>query len=143
MSTVPTVVTPFASALGIEFLPPEGNFARASMQPTPPLESSVGSGTVHVSALTALLDNTCGAAIRLARSGGHESPFATLDLRMDHFAPARIDALVWAEAECYRFTDSVAYARAWVWQEDRARPLAACTATFMLNTRAGLADGAP
>jgi acyl-coenzyme A thioesterase PaaI-like protein len=93
----------------------------------------VGSGAVHVSVLTALLDNTCGAAVRLARTG-EGTPFATLDLRMDHFAPAHLQHLVWAEAECYRLTADIAYARAWVWQDDRDKPVAGCTATFMLHT---------
>ena len=139
MSIEPTAFTaPFAHALGVEFLPPAGTIARARLMPVPSHEASVGSDAVHVSVLTALLDNTCGAAVRLARTGA-ETPFATLDLRMDHFAPARLSQLIWAEAECYRLTEAIAYARAWVWQEDRERPLAACTATFMLDTRAGTA----
>ena len=126
-------LTPFAQALGIEFLPPAGTIARARLQPAPAHESCIGSGAVHVSVLTALLDNTCGAAVRLARTGAG-TPFATLDLRMDHFAPAHLAHLVWAEAECYRLTADIAYARAWVWQDDREKPVAGCTATFMLHT---------
>ncbi len=129
-------LTPFAVALGIEFLPPAGGTACARLQPTPAHESCVGSGAVHVSVLTAMLDNTCGAAVRLARTGA-DTPFATLVLRLDHFAPAHLEQLVWAEAECYRLTADIAYARAWLWQEDRDKPLAGCTATFMLHTRAG------
>jgi acyl-coenzyme A thioesterase PaaI-like protein len=62
-------------------------------------------------------------------------PFATLDLRIDYAKPADPKKPVFAEAECYRITRSVAFTRAFAHQGDPRDPIAAAAGTFMLGTK--------
>ena len=94
-----------------------------------------GRGLLHTGVLTVLADSTCGLAVGAAMA--QRAPYATLDLRMDWLRPAGPDHDVHCEAHCYRITRSVAFVRGEVWQADRAQPIAAVQATFMLSTPAG------
>ena len=92
-------------------------------------------GLLHTGVLTVLADSTCGLAVGAAMA--QRAPYATLDLRMDWLRPAGPDQDVQCEAHCYRISRSVAFVRGEVWQADRAQPIAAVQATFMLSTPAG------
>jgi|APLak6261675434_1056106.scaffolds.fasta_scaffold00461_6 uncharacterized protein (TIGR00369 family) len=88
---------------------------------------------LHGGAVTTLLDACCGVSVYLKLKS--PQPIATLDLRVDFLGrpPAHRD--VFARAECYRATRSVAFVRASAWVDDEAEPFAAATATFALSTQ--------
>ncbi|HEY1076238.1 MAG TPA: PaaI family thioesterase [Fontimonas sp.] len=90
-------------------------------------------GLIHPGIVTTLVDSACGAAV-LARIGGLE-PIATLDLRMDYLRVGRRDLTVYCRAECHRLTPHIAFARATVWQDDPAEPLAQSQGAFMRTKR--------
>ncbi len=87
---------------------------------------------IHGGVVTSLLDNACGIAVtsKTKRFGA----IATLDLRIDYMKPATPDLAIHAFCECYRVTRSVAFVRGIAFHTDRADPIAACVAVFMLNT---------
>ena len=101
-----------------------------------PAEGALAGGVIF-----ALLDQTCGMAISFAlraraeaegrelRQGG----MATLDFRLDHIRPPKSGRGVTAEAECLNLTGDVAIVRGWAYEDDRADPVAAAQAAFMLT----------
>lgn len=87
---------------------------------------------VHGGVVTSLLDNACGVAVASrTRQFGN---IATLDLRIDYMKPATPDQDIFAWAECYRATKSIAFVRGVAFHTDRADPIASCTCAFMLGT---------
>jgi uncharacterized protein (TIGR00369 family) len=90
-------------------------------------------GVVHGGVLTALLDNTCGMAVR---SPGSETgiSIATLDLRIDYLAAAEPHRDILAHAVCYKRTRNIAFVRANAYQSTPDDPIATCVASFMLGT---------
>jgi acyl-coenzyme A thioesterase PaaI-like protein len=58
---------------------------------------------------------------------------ATLDFRLDHIRPPRPGRGVIAEAECLKLSGDVAVVRGWAYEDDRADPIAAAQAAFMLT----------
>lgn len=90
---------------------------------------------LHAGALTVLADSACGLAVGTSLT--EIAPYATLDLRMDYLRPAGPLHDVHCDAHCFRLTRNVAFVRAEVWQTDRAQPIAAAQASFMLSTPGG------
>lgn len=78
--------------------------------------------------LFSLADTACGlaAVLKLNRKDEHST---TLDMRIDYFAPASFAHDLVAEAECYRITRTVAFARCEL--RSGTRLVAAATGTFM------------
>jgi uncharacterized protein (TIGR00369 family) len=90
-------------------------------------------GVVHGGVISSLLDNACGMAVSAkTRSFG---AIATLDLRIDYMKPATPKLDIFATAECFRVTRSIAFARAFAHHGDVNEPIATCVAVFMLKTR--------
>ena len=94
-------------------------------------------GILHGGVVTTLIDTVCGMAVmaKLMRI----LTIATQDLRIDYLAPARAEETLYATAECYHTTRSVAFCRAWAWHKATAdgggeEQVATCAATFMLNS---------
>jgi uncharacterized protein (TIGR00369 family) len=94
-----------------------------------------GRSLLHPGVLTVLADSACGLAVGAALT--ERAPYATLDLRMDYLRPAGPGQDVHCDAHCYHLTRNVAFARAEVWQAERAQPIATAQATFMLSTPGG------
>ncbi len=86
-------------------------------------------GTIHGGALTTLMDTACGFAAPLALDEPAVCP--TLDLRIDYMRAAIPGEAIIGEAEVYRVTRSVIFARGIAWQDSREKPVAHCVATFM------------
>lgn len=88
------------------------------------------SGVIHGGALTTLMDTACGFAAILGLDDPGICP--TLDLRIDYMRPAEPGLAVIGDAEAYRVTNSVVFARGVAYHEnDRDNPIAHCTASFM------------
>ncbi|MEN3953348.1 PaaI family thioesterase [Iodidimonas sp. SYSU 1G8] len=93
-------------------------------------------GVLAGGAISAVLDNVCGSAV-VARVVKTEA-FATLDLRIDYMRPAEPGRDVFAFAECYKVTRRVAFVRGYAYHDDRAKPIANATATFMFTGKGEL-----
>ena len=91
-------------------------------------------GVLHGGVLTALLDNTCGMAVRPPGSEPGSLTMATLDLRIDYMDSAEPYRDIYAQAVCYKRTRNIAFVRATAYQDSPDDPLATCVASFMLNT---------
>ena len=65
---------------------------------------------------------------------GRVVPIATLDMRIDHLAPATMDADLSAEAECYRMTRTVAFTRCELMAGPASKLVAIVMGTFMLSS---------
>lgn len=87
---------------------------------------------IHTGVITTLVDTVSGLA---AFAGiGEFEPIATLDLRMDYLRPALPDKTLHCRAECYRLTRSIAFVRAWVWQDREQEPVAVSQSAFMRSS---------
>jgi len=80
--------------------------------------------------VTTLLDHVGGLAVWVAL--GEFQSIATLDLRVDYMraAAARRDLI--AEARCFHLTRSVAFVRAWAFEDSPDDPVAAAQSAYML-----------
>lgn len=86
-------------------------------------------GFIHSGALSALVDQASGVAVMLAID--RPRSVATLDLRIDHLRPAKPALPLYAQAECYRMTRSIAFVRCVCFDESLADPVAIGMSTFM------------
>lgn len=126
---------PHNAALGITLI--AASFTPAvvtvKMPWSPKLVGNPETQVLHGGVITTLLDTCCGASVFLKLK--QPNAIATLDLRVDFLGrpPAHLD--VFARAECYRHTASVAFVRAIAWAEDPEAPFATAAATFALATR--------
>jgi hypothetical protein len=62
------------------------------------------------------------------------SSIATLDLRIDYMRPATPRQPVFARAECFRKTHSIAFVRGSAYHESPDDPIATTIATFVLSS---------
>jgi acyl-coenzyme A thioesterase PaaI-like protein len=88
---------------------------------------------MHGGAITSLLDACCGASVFVRLK--EPSAIATLDLRVDFLGRAPAHRDVFARAECYHHTSSVAFVRAIAYVENPEQPFATSAATFALATK--------
>ncbi|HEY3814200.1 MAG TPA: PaaI family thioesterase [Caulobacteraceae bacterium] len=85
--------------------------------------------------VTTLLDHTSGVAVWLAL--GRYVSIATLDLRIDYMRAAKPGLDLYARARCYKLTRSIAFVRAWAYDETPDDPVAAAQSTFMIDSDGG------
>ena len=83
--------------------------------------------------VTTLLDHAGGLAVWVALD--RFEPIATLDLRVDYMRAAEPGRDLIAEARCYRLTHSIAFVRAWAFEDSPDDPVAAAQATYVLSAR--------
>jgi len=121
---------PHGRLLGIEVHRADAERVQTRLAYRDDLVGDPQGGHLHGGVITTLIDQTSGSAV-LCRLGRLEA-VATLDLRVDHLARARPGQAVVAEAECYRVTPNICFARCTVFPEgERARPVAASMSSFM------------
>jgi uncharacterized protein (TIGR00369 family) len=127
-------------ALGFAYDGLEGDRVRLRV---PWREDLVGDPDTDVLAgglVTALLDHVGGLAVWVALD--RFEPIATLDLRVDYMRAAMPRRGLIAEARCYRLTHSVAFVRAWAFEDHPDDPVAAAQSAYMLNSSRDRAVGA-
>lgn len=125
---------PHARALGMTLVRHD---ASGSLVRLPYAEHLVGdpdTGVIHGGVLTAVLDNTCGMAVRPPPDSDEWLPIATLDLRIDYLGAATPHQDIFAEAVCFKRTRHIAFVRAVAYQTSADEPIATCVASFMLGT---------
>ena len=96
---------------------------------SPEIVGNPDSGVIHGGVLTTLMDTACGFAAISALQEAAIAP--TLDLRIDYMRPAIPEQPVFAQAEVYRTTRNVLFARGTAFQNEREYTVAHCSATFM------------
>jgi len=121
--------TPHAHKLGLELISTEETSVVLKL---PFSESIVGDSInkqIHGGAITTLADTACGVAIFQAQQNNRA--MATLDLRVDHMQPAGSGNDVYAHADCYHITHTIAFTRVTVYTDDINKPIATALGTFM------------
>lgn len=116
--------------LGIDVLDADKGKLKLVLPYSDSIIGNPDSGVIHGGALTTLMDTACGFAAILGLDDPGICP--TLDLRIDYMRPAEPGLAVIGDAEAYRVTNSVVFARGVAYHEnDRENPIAHCTASFM------------
>lgn len=125
--------TPHAKKLKLAFVSSEENSVTLKL---PFSEDIIGDSInriVHGGAITSLVDTACGAAVFLTQN--NLRALATLDLRVDHIRAATSGEDIYATAECYRLTHTIAFVRATVFTDNISNPIAISIATFMRSNK--------
>lgn len=128
---------PHSRHLGMSLDRISAGIAEISMPYDEKLIGDPETGVVHGGAVSALMDTCCGAAVISHPSV--PTATATVDLRIDYMRPATPGQGLFAHAECYHVTRSVAFVRATAYDDDRDRPVATATGAFTVEraTRTG------
>ncbi len=126
-----TAAIPQLRALGAEIVSLEKGRGCVRLDWRAELVGNPITGGLHGSVITTLLDTVSGMATFAALD--RIMQIATLDLRIDYLKPAASCEAVFAAAECYKMTRSVAFVRGHAYQ-DGGGDIAASLATFMLGS---------
>jgi uncharacterized protein (TIGR00369 family) len=89
-------------------------------------------GVIAGGAIYTLMDTACGFSVSTKAKGF--IPTATIDLRIDYLKPATPGLTIHGWAECYKLTRRVAFVRGVAYHDDRNRPIAHVTGTFMVSS---------
>jgi len=127
---------PHAAALGLRFHAATDEYVEISLPYDEKLVGDPDTGVIHGGAITALLDNAAGFAVRVPGAEGEAEPvaIATLDLRIDYMGPATPGRDVIARATCFKRTRTITFVRGVAYHDSPDDPIATCTATFMTGT---------
>lgn len=120
-------------ALGFVFDRLDGDRVRIRVPWREDLVGDPDTGVLAGGLVTALLDHVGGLAVWVALD--RFEPIATLDLRVDYMRAAEPRRDLIAEARCYRLTRSIAFVRAWAFEDEPDDPVAAAQATYVLSAR--------
>lgn len=120
-------------ALGFAYDGLEGDRVRIRAPWREDLVGDPDTGVLSGGLVTALLDHAGGLAVWIALD--RFEPIATLDLRVDYMRAAEPRRDLVAEARCYRLTHSIAFVRAWAFEDSPDDPVAAAQATYVLSGR--------
>ncbi|MEZ5559566.1 MAG: PaaI family thioesterase [Pseudomonadales bacterium] len=131
---------PHAAAIGMRLISHDESGCLVRIPYAGHLVGDPDTGVVHGGVLTALLDNTCGIAVRPPDAERGAVVMATLDLRIDYMGPAEPHRDIFAHALCYKRTRNIAFVRATAYQDSPDEPVATCVASFMLGTAPGQAE---
>lgn len=126
--------SPHGEAIMLEKLEQSESRSKVAIPYNDNLVGDPETGVIHGGVVTTLLDTACGMSVRSEVELAGEKAIATLDLRIDYMRPATPGEKIYAEAECYRRTQNIAFVRGTAYQQDISKPIASCSATFMLGT---------
>jgi len=126
--------TPHAKQLGIQLVSAEKNTVTLKLPFNDAIIGDPISRVIHGGAITTLIDTASGASVFQAQD--NLRALATLDLRVDYSRPAATGEDVYAVAECYQMTHSIAFSRVTVFTTDSKKPIATALATFMRSNKA-------
>jgi uncharacterized protein (TIGR00369 family) len=123
--------TPHAAAIGMEMVDVSPGRGVMKLAWREDLVGDAATGVLAGGVVTALLDHVCGLAVVAALTDRAQP--ATIDLRIDYLRPAEPRRDLYASADCYRLTRSVAFVRASAYEADAGHPVAIAQGTFILN----------
>jgi uncharacterized protein (TIGR00369 family) len=129
---VVTEASPHMREIGVRVVSAEPGRLTFRLDYRPEFVGHPDTGVLHGGAVTVLLDSVSGLAAASALD--RLVPLATLDLRIDYLRPATPGQAVLAQAHCFKVTRSIAFTRAFAYQDDPEDPIAHCTGSFMLAT---------
>jgi len=129
---------PHVKSLGIQQVSLERNSAKGKLRYRSNLIGDTESGALHTGVLISLIDTISGLAAFCALP--EYEMIATLDLRLDSFKPSIPGKDIYAVAECYKLTRSIAFVKGTIYHETPDDPLTACVATFFRMGRKGTAS---
>lgn len=118
-------------ALGFVYDGIDGDRVRIRVPWREDLVGDPDTGVLSGGLVTTLLDHVGGLAVWIAL--GRFEAIATLDLRVDYMRAAEARRDLIAEARCYRLTRSVAFVRAWAFEESPDDPVAAAQSAYILS----------
>lgn len=116
----------------------DGDKTRIRLPPNPTLAGDPAGNFFFPGILFSLADSACGLAVFQALN--RFVPIATLDMRIDHLAPAPLNADLIAEAHCYRLTKQIAFARCNLLCGKNEHLVAIAVGTFMVSSNAPKSD---
>lgn len=117
-------------ALGLAYVGRDGDRVRIRAPYRDDLIGDPDTGVLSGGLVTTLLDHVGGLAVWVALDAF--KPIATLDLRVDYMRAAEPGRDLIAEARCYRLTRSIAFVRAWAFEDSPDNPVAAAQAAYIL-----------
>lgn len=126
-------------ALGFAFDGLDGDRIRLKVPWREDLVGDPETGVLAGGLVTALLDHVGGLAVWVALD--RFESIATLDLRVDYMRAAEPRRGLIAEARCYRLTRSIAFVRAWAFEDEPSNPVAAAQGAYMLASSEGRKPG--
>lgn len=119
-------------ALGFVYDSVDGDRVRIRVPWREDLVGDPDTGVLSGGLVSTLLDHVGGLAVWVAL--GQFESIATLDLRVDYMRAAEARRDLIAEARCYHLTRSVAFVRAWAFEDSPDDPVAAAQSAYMLST---------
>lgn len=120
-------------ALGFQYEGLDGDRVRLRLPYRQDLVGDPETGVLAGGLVTTLLDHVGGLAVWVGLKA--YQPIATLDLRVDYMRAAEPRRDLVAEARCYRLTRSIAFVRAWAFEDQPDDPVAAAQGTYVLSGR--------
>jgi len=126
---------PHCRELGVRCLRVGPGFAELMIPFQDALVGDHARGVVFGGVITTLLDQAGGVATLCSLRD--IVTIATVDLRVDYLRAAEPGLDLFARAECYKRTRSVAFVRGRAWDRDPEDPFATCIGTFMLGSTEG------
>ena len=126
-------------ALGFVYDSLDGDRVRIRAPWRDDLVGDPDTGVLAGGLVTTLLDHVGGLAVWVAL--GRFEGIATLDLRVDYMRAAEAKRGLIAEARCYHLTRSVAFVRAWAFEDSPDDPVAAAQSAYMLTAGSDRALG--
>jgi uncharacterized protein (TIGR00369 family) len=119
-------------ALGFVYDSLDGDRVRIRVPWREDLVGDPETGVLSGGLVTTLLDHVGGLAVWVAL--GKFEAIATLDLRVDYMRAATARRDLVAEARCYHLSRSVAFVRAWAFEDSPDDPVAAAQSAYILSS---------
>jgi uncharacterized protein (TIGR00369 family) len=123
--------TPYMKAIGAEFESVVDNTISLRLPYRDDLIGDPQTGVIAAGVVTAMLDQGCGIAVWAKID--EFKPIATLDLRIDYMRTARPGETLQIVASCYKLTKSIAFVRAFAYDDTPDDPVAAAQAAFAIT----------